>query len=74
MKIDFLLIASLFITFTSCNKEEEVEPPRELSVQVIADEQSLEDFLSTHFYNYEDFQNDAIQQELVFDSIAGENS
>ena len=74
MKKDFLLIASLFITFTSCNKEEEVEPPRELSVQVIADEQSLEDFLSTHFYNYEDFQNDAIQPELVFDSIAGENS
>lgn len=74
MKKHFLLTVSLFLLLTFCSKEEEVEPPRELSEQVVSDEQSLEDFLSTHFYNYEDFQNDALQAELVFDSIAGENA
>ena len=74
MKKNLLFIASLIIILVSCNKEEEVEPPRELSVQVVADEQGLEDFLSTHFYNYEDFQNDDLQPELLIDSIAGENS
>ena len=50
----------MFILITSsCKKEDEDEitPPRDVGEQAIQDEQSLEDFLSNHFYNYEEFKN-----------------
>ena len=59
----------------SCNNDEnEIIPPREESDQVIQDKNNIETFLSTHFYNYEEFQNNDIIPELVFDTISGENS
>ena len=76
MKFFYIYILFSFFIIYSCKKEEEVivELPREVGEQAILDEQSLEDFLSTHFYNYEDFQNSDIQTKISFDTISGENS
>ena len=41
------------------------------SDQVIQDQNDIENFLSTHFYNYEDFENNDIIPELIFDTING---
>jgi len=49
----FLIITLLF----SCNKDDddgEIEI-RDYSEQVVADEQTIEEYLRTHYYNYEDF-------------------
>ena len=49
----FLIITLLL----SCNKDDndvEIEI-RDYSEQVVTDEQSIEDYLKSHFYNYEDF-------------------
>ena len=71
----FYIILIVFIT-SSCKKEEEVEiiPPRDVGEQAIQDEQSLEDFLSNHFYNYEEFKNLDNQTKILFDTISGVNS
>ena len=75
MKIKLIYIALLTTVIFSCKKDDvEVEPPREVSEQVITDEQSLEDFLSTHFYNYEDFEDLNSQPELEIDTISGDNA
>ena len=37
----------------SCKKEEEIEPPRDVAEQASEEEIKLEEFLSSHFYNYE---------------------
>ena len=52
--IYLFLIITLFL---SCNKDDdegEIEI-RDYSEQVFTDEQSIEDYLMSHFYNYEDF-------------------
>ena len=59
-KITFILLFSILII--SCKKEEQVELPRDIAEQAVADDQILEDYLSTHFYNYEDF------EDLSFDN------
>jgi hypothetical protein len=71
----FYIVLIVFIT-SSCKKEEEVEiiPPRDVGEQAIQDEQSLEDFLSNHFYNYEEFKNLDNQTKILFDTISGVNS
>lgn len=68
------LTALYILLLTSCKKEDEVEPPREVSVQAIEDDQILEDYLSTHFYNYEDFEDETGSPEIVFDTLSGENA
>jgi len=68
-----LVISIIFLIF-SCKKEDNVvEPPRDIQEQSIEDDQSLEDFLSTHFYNYDDFLDLEYSNYLVFDTISGEN-
>ena len=74
MKINFLFPFFLFFLITYCKKEDEVEPPRDFQEQSIADEKKLEDFLSSHFYNYEEFQDSESQPDLVFDSLSLSNS
>ncbi|MEK9614377.1 MAG: FKBP-type peptidyl-prolyl cis-trans isomerase [Flavobacteriaceae bacterium] len=68
------LCVLFFVIFISCKKEDEVEPPRDISEQSLADDQSLRDFLSNHFYNYEDFSNPDSYSQITIDSISGENS
>ena len=74
LKKHFIYVLLSVIIIHSCKKDEEVEPPRDLAEQAILDEQILEDFLSTHFYNYEDFQDPDNQTKIKFDTIANENS
>jgi hypothetical protein len=68
------LVLAFFLAFNSCKKEDEVEPIRDAQEQALADDESLEDFLSTHFYNYEDFLDPQYKGSIVLDSIQGENS
>ena len=49
----------LLILFFGCKKDnsDQVEEIRDLSEQTIADNSALIEYLETHFYNYEDFEN-----------------
>ena len=66
--------AFLILLILSCTNEEEVELPRDVSEQSIADDQLLEDFLSTHYYNYEAFDNSDRYPEIIFDTLSGANA
>ena len=74
MKNYLFYLTFLFLLFATCSKEDEVELPRDVAVQVVEDEKSLETFLSSHFYNYEDFQNPDVQPEIIIDSLSGANA
>ena len=55
-------IPSFTISFlTSCKKdddsEEDTVPKRDLAEQYIAENDSIIEFMQTHFYNYTDFEN-----------------
>ena len=71
-KIIFILLFSILII--SCKKEEQVELPRDIAEQAIVDDQILEDYLSTHFYNYEDFEDLSYNESISIDTLSGENS
>ena len=68
------------LIFTSCNDDDDgtVDPIelRDEQEQRTADDDSLVEYLQTHFYNYEEFENPAadFDYNIVFDTIAGENS
>ncbi len=74
------MIICLLAVFTySCNKDDnspEITPPRDRGEQAIEDDQALIAYLSTHFYNYEEFENPSENFDYVvrLDTIAGENS
>ena len=68
-----------FLAF-ACNNDDdgglaqvEVRDRTEVAVE---DDQALLDYLSTHFYNYEDFESPSedFDYQIVFDTIAGENA
>lgn len=80
-------ISALFflflVVFTSCNNDDDAVttiPPRDKTEVYIEDLAEIEEFLETHFFNYEDFDfadsysvaNDNFK--IVFDTIAGVNS
>ena len=82
-KKSYLLI--LFLSFnisflTSCKKDddsqEDTVPKRDLAEQYIAENNSIIEFMQTHFYNYTDFENIGSNQnpELIIDTIAGDNA
>jgi len=59
-----------------CKKDDGPEPIREIQDQTPEDDKSLVKYLQTHFYNYEDFENDPHNHKIVItiDTIADENS
>ncbi len=73
-----MICLTAFVVF-SCNKEDddspEIIPPRDRGEQAIEDDQALIEYLSTHFYNYEEFENPDEDFDYVvrFDTIADEN-
>jgi hypothetical protein len=74
----FMICLTAFLVF-SCNKDDDatvVTPPRDRGEQAIEDDQALIDFLSTHFYNYEEFEAPSEDFDYVvkFDTIAGDNA
>ena len=71
-KISFYFII-LLISLYSCKKEEEIVPPRDVAEQVSEEEIKLEQFLSSHFYNYEQFESSDIPLEISIDTITFPN-
>ena len=73
----FLGVISLVF---SCGNDDdpdfEVIPPRQLSEVVTEDAAALQEYLQTHFYNYEDFENPpaGFDFRIVLDTIAGDNA
>lgn len=75
LKNIFTPILAILFLFSACKKDEtEVEPVRDIQEQSIDDNENLEDFLSSHFYNYDDFLDPDYNREIVFDTLSGENA
>ncbi len=84
LNIRWMNIKSIFyflaitLVFISCKKDDDVVivPPTDLSETIVDDESALQTYFSTHFYNYEDFENPAedFDYQIVFDTISGVNS
>ncbi|OBX17498.1 MULTISPECIES: FKBP-type peptidyl-prolyl cis-trans isomerase [Bizionia] len=85
MKLRKILVLLLIVSavFTACEKDDggpEVTPLRDATEVYEEDLIDIEAYLQTHFYNYEEFQenspysleNDAFR--IVFDTIAGDNA
>ncbi|HZW63701.1 MAG TPA: hypothetical protein VFF15_08680 [Flavobacteriaceae bacterium] len=81
-KFIYFLLASVLV-ITSCNNDDDgtkIQPPRDRQEVYDEDIAQIEEYLATHFYNYEDFDfsdpysiaNDSYS--IVFDTIAGDNS
>ncbi|MEE1964380.1 hypothetical protein V1387_16940 [Allomuricauda taeanensis] len=69
------------LAFFSCKNDDNgsgatVVPPSLLSDVAPEDDAEIVEFLNTHFYNYEDFENEpeGFDYRIVIDTIAGENS
>ena len=74
------LILLAFVVLFSCNNDDDngviVVPPRERDEEAVAAQIEIEEFLETHFYNYEEFENPPVDfdKKIVFDTIANENA
>ena len=80
LKRPFFLCAFAGLFLIGCNGDDDVideeVTPRDPVEQAAADEETLQAYLNTHFYNYEEFENPPAGFDYVirFDTIAGENS
>jgi FKBP-type peptidyl-prolyl cis-trans isomerase len=71
----FLMMASLW----SCKKDDsgvEVVPPRDMDEVELENDAAIQQFLKTHFYNYEEFKtpSEDFDFKIRIDTIAGENA
>jgi len=83
MRLNKLMLAGLtaFLAFACENDDDgggrntQIEA-RDRTEVALEDDQVLVEYLSTHFYNYEDFENpiDGFDYQIVFDTIAGANA
>ena len=80
-KIKFILtllaVTALFLQ--SCRNDDEGPdsiPPRDRGEEAVTGTLEIEEYLETHFYNYEDFQSPAadFDYRIQFDTIAGDNA
>ncbi len=76
-----ILGLGMVIGLSSCNNDDDaplvdVEPPRPLSEVAAENDTEIQEFLSTHFYNYEEFRNppEGFDFRIRLDTISGENS
>ncbi|MCM5663704.1 FKBP-type peptidyl-prolyl cis-trans isomerase [Galbibacter mesophilus] len=80
MKITYLLPVFLGLyLFTACNNDDDGNNGpvlRDLAEVTAENEAELQDYLNTHFYNYEEFANPSadFDYKIVLDTIAGENA
>ena len=72
------LVTLLFLSTISCKKDDGVDviPPRDRGEEAIPSTAEIETYLTTHFYNYEEFANPPADFDfkIVFDTIAGNNA
>ena len=74
--LNLLLIFKVILPiFFGCKKDSGPEPIRDAQVQTLDDDEALVSYLQTHFYNYEDFENDPdnYKIEISIDTINNEN-
>ena len=74
-----LILVGLALIAVSCRNDDNgivTVPPRLLSEVAPENDDEIQEFLSTHFYNYEEFQNPpaGFDFRIVIDTVAGENS
>jgi len=75
----FTVLAISFL-FLSCGDDDDPEfqqvALRDFGEQFTLENSQIREYLQTHFYNYEDFQNlpDNFDFNIVFDTISGVNS
>ncbi|WP_435625119.1 FKBP-type peptidyl-prolyl cis-trans isomerase [Flagellimonas sp.] len=76
-----ILVFSLFATlFFSCSDDDgpnlEAVPPRLLAEVAPENDEEIQEFLQTHFYNYEEFTSPpaGFDFKIVIDTIAGDNA
>jgi len=82
MKLKKFSLACLIFSaiFVSCEKDEDPDSEpveaRDRAEQEIADQEALLEYLQTHFYNYEDFENPSedFNYNIQFDTIDGANA
>jgi len=80
MKYRVLFFLCFAATLLSCKKDDdngpEVIPPSLLSDVAPEDDETIKEFLNTHFYNYEEFKNppEGFDYKIVIDTIAGDNA
>ncbi|MDC8006390.1 hypothetical protein POV27_20220 [Aureisphaera galaxeae] len=72
-------ITLTILTFLSCRNDDgniEFVPARDRGEEVAASTAIIEDYLQTHFYNYEEFETPPADFDfkIRFDTIAGDNS
>lgn len=76
---NYLGLLAILLFCTACpNDDDDIQRVeiRDRGEQALADDELIVEYLQTHFYNYEDFQNpDAdFDFKIVFDTIAGDNA
>lgn len=63
---------------SACKKDDDVSitPPRDVTEVMLEDADLLQEYLETHFYNYEDFSNPPadFDYKIVLDTIEGDNA
>lgn len=79
LKRSFLLCAFAGVFAIGCNNDDDVTEEvtlRNPVEQAAEDDETLQAYFRTHFYNYEEFENPPVGFDYVikFDTIAGENS
>jgi len=73
------IIIIAFVVLFSCDNDDDgviVVPPHERDEEAVIAQEEIEEFLETHFYNYEEFENPPsnFNYKIVFDTISGENA
>ena len=76
----FLIPVLFSVLMLSCNKDDDGDdgtvPVRDRAEQELTDQEDLQEYLETHFYNYEDFQNPSenFDYSIRFDTINAANA
>jgi len=73
-----IFFAFLLFAVLACGPDDEdtdLVPPRDRGEEALAAQLEIEEFLETHFYNYEDFENPpaGFDYKIKIDTIAGDN-
>lgn len=74
----FLLVIVSTVIF-SCDRDNDIpapDPPRPLTEIQLEDDQKIQEFLATNFYNYEEFENppQGFDFKIKIDSVKGDNA
>ncbi|WP_298328580.1 hypothetical protein [uncultured Dokdonia sp.] len=77
---NYLGLAIVLLLCVGCPEDDDADitivPPRDRGEQAIEDDAEIREYLETHFYNYEEFENPTVDfdYQIRFDTIALANS